>query len=73
MQDGGAHNASFSMILTRLSTHLIDLNKRTATTFANTSTKYIMEHPHDVDKIGKRCPVQIQIEKRSNANWEGVL
>lgn len=61
------------MILTRLPTHLIVPNKRTTTTFANTSTKYIMEHPHDVDKIGKRGPVQIQIEKRSDANWKGVL
>lgn len=51
------------MLLTRLPTDPIGPKMSVATTFADASTKYMVENPLDSHKIGKHGPVRVQIEK----------
>jgi len=63
VQDSGISNIDFAILLTRLPTDPIGPKMRVATTFADASTKYMVENPSDSHRIGKHGPVQVQTKK----------
>ena len=63
VQDGGISDIDFAMLLTRLPTNPIGRKMRVATTFADASTKYMVENPCDSHRIGKHGPFQVQTNK----------